>query len=31
MGLRHGASLIIDKSGALGEDPPSPFHDWGLK
>jgi len=30
-GTRRWASLITHRSGALGEDPLRPFHDWGLK
>jgi len=31
MRLRHGASVVTHESGARGEDPPRPFHTWGLK
>jgi len=31
MDIRRRDSLIIHGSGVLGKDPPSPFHDWGVK
>ena len=31
MGTKHKASQISHGSGALGENTPRPFHDWGLE